>query len=360
MRRRPAYWAIPLLVVFLFLPGRAPQFIIAFTLCIGVFSQVYSRVLESKLTASRVVDFLKISNRDSIVLTIVVENHSFLPVHALSVIDSGKGASSTWEIGRWLIGLAPREKKALKYIVTARTRGEFSVGPIQLTSSDPLGLFPFTITVTSLCRILVRPARKEVRLSIKNGIPQGELTVFNPRYEDISVYRSVRDYTSGDEIKRINWKSSARFGRLFTNEYQDTLNCPFFIFLDLSRESYPLQLRHSMAEAAIEVAAALVNVTTRAHQRCGFASTGSIGHSEVQPYLQVGSRQAEIILDMLAKINLSSGRCADTHLLVRALYTTPHGSRFFRIGPTPNSAEEPKGIRYRSISEYIHEASLNA
>src|SRR5439155_1167202 len=30
----------------------------------------------------------------------------------------------------------------------------------------------------------------------------------------------VREYTAGDEVRRINWKASARLDRLFTNEYE--------------------------------------------------------------------------------------------------------------------------------------------
>src|SRR5439155_1671090 len=48
----------------------------------------------------------------------------------------------------------------------------------------------------------------------------------------------VREYTAGDEVRRINWKASARLDRLFTNEYEGERSGDVVIVVDARRESF--------------------------------------------------------------------------------------------------------------------------
>ena len=254
--------ALALLVVFLFFPGKAVQFISAFALLAGFFSWAYSRVLESGFTATRSIHTLRVARFDRLELSVTIANDSFLPVASCFLADAPGELSIAAEDGRWLFAIRAHEARVLRYVIVGNHRGQYTVGPIQISSSDPLGLFPFKKTIKDNCAILVRPARVDASLSLNSGIPQGSISVRDSRFEDVTLYRSVRDYIAGDELKRINWKSSARFGKLFTNEYQDSLNCPVFVFLSLSINDYPLHLRHSLAESAIEVAAAIIELAS--------------------------------------------------------------------------------------------------
>jgi len=350
---KPARTAIALAlpVVLLFFPGKAVQFVSAFALLAGLLSWAYSRVLESGFTATRSIHELRVARFDRLELSVTIVNDSFLPVSACLLTDFPGELSIAAEDGRWLFELGAHETRTLRYAIVGNHRGQYAVGPIQIASSDPLGFFPFKKTIKDNCAILVRPARVDASLSYDSGIPQGSISLRDTRFEDVTLYRSVRDYVPGDELKRINWKSSARFGKLFTNEYQDSLNCPVFVFLSLSTSDYPLHLRHSLAESAIEVAAAIIENAALMKQQCGFASSGVASGGSDQLFIRVGSSQSECILDILARISMSDAEDGG-ELLARALYAIPSGSRFFRIGPTPPVSRIP----FRKISGYVHEA----
>jgi hypothetical protein len=130
---------------------------------------------------------------------------------------------------------------------------------------------------------------------------------------------------------------------------------------------YPLHLRHSLAESAIEVAAALIERASMMKQQCGFASTGVMPGASENPLIGVASSQAEFILDILARIEMSETE-DNRELLARALYAVPSGSRFFRVGPPPDKSISARnldsapdsiyGITFRQISEYVHEAVI--
>lgn len=354
--------ALALLACFLFVPGRAVRFSSGFLLLTEAVSFLYSLALRNALTASRPIASLRVHKLDRLELAVSVENRSRLSAGACAVTDASGRLSVTADDGRWMLAVAGLERATLRYSVCGTERGDFTVGPIKISASDPLGLFPFEKTIPDFCAILVRPARLAHAVGFDSGIPQGSVKLRDPRYEDVTLFRSIRDYESGDEIRRINWKASARFGKLFTNEFQDSLNCPVFVYLSLASDDYPLNLRHYVIESQIERAAAIVSAAAARGQQCGFASTGTIARSEEPPFVAVGSSRADCILDLLARIEPStSGDGADAKaardgaLFARAIGSLPSGSRVFCVGPAVPAQHPSRRMKFRAVSEYLHE-----
>jgi uncharacterized protein (DUF58 family) len=113
-----------------------------------------------------------------------------------------------------------------------------------------------------------------IRIKSPGGIPLGALISPNPLYEDLTRWRSLREYQSGDELRRINWKASARnsadpSATLLVNEYEAAISCPLVIFLNLDPAEYELRKRELYFERAIEAAAALCLMAARDRQELG-------------------------------------------------------------------------------------------
>lgn len=335
---------IPMILFYLFIPIKELQIIILFFIFILVLSKIYSRILFKGLKVNRNIQELKSNRFDKIDITIYIENHSFLLCPICLVSDMPGILSVNSDDGRTMIFLKPKEVKTFTYSITGYERGLFDVGPIHITSYDPLGLFPFEHEFNNILKVIVRPARVDTDITIKKGIPQGNLSINDKRYEDITLFRSCRDYETGDEAKRINWKAYAKFNKFYTNEYQNSLNCPLFVFLNLSEPQYPLKLRHDIAESAIEVAASIITKANQLKQSCGFASTGSVFNKEdnsyYTPYLFPRNAQAECILDLLATINLTKEDLFSSDILHKALSTFPTNGKFLYIGPLPPTVQD--------------------
>jgi uncharacterized protein (DUF58 family) len=47
----------------------------------------------------------------------------------------------------------------------------------------------------------------------------------------------IREYVPGDEVRRINWKASARLDRIYSNEYEGERSGDVVVILDARRES---------------------------------------------------------------------------------------------------------------------------
>ena len=61
---------------------------------------------------------------------------------------------------------------------------------------------------------------------------------------------------------RINWKVTARTGKLHSMAYLSYLRAPVLIVLNLTREDYPARYRYHYLERAATVAASLYTGTT--------------------------------------------------------------------------------------------------
>jgi len=320
-------------IILLFVPGTILQYAAAFFFILISVSLAYSRIIRSSIVVNHTMDELRSPRFEFLEIKLRIENRSFLPVFSLYIDDKPGILSISADSGRALFHLRKRESILFTYTVNGNTRGEYYAGPAEIRGSDPLGFFPFTLQSNSLCRIIIYPAKSDEQIFFTKGIPQGSIPVKNALYEDTSVYRSVRDYVNGDEIKRINWKASARFGKLFTNEYLTTLSSPCFIYLDVDISYYPEHHRYDHAEHAVEAAAHIAKTAAVMRQQCGLASNGILATQLSAPYLSPKSSQLGVILDTLALLQVCRKEEEDSVLFEKCITACPSGGSFFYLGP---------------------------
>jgi hypothetical protein len=195
----------------------------------------------------------------------------------LAATDS-PGMLAVFRNNKRLCTLKGRSRLVIVWQVYCSDRGIFSLGPGNLRCGDPLGLFPFYAFSGERTRLVVYPAPGIIGIKTPNGIPLGALVSPNPLYEDLTRWRSLREYQRGDELRRINWKASARNSTgqadsaasvLLVNEYEAAVSCPLMVFLNLDPAEYALRQRELYFERAIEAAAALCLMASRDRQELG-------------------------------------------------------------------------------------------
>lgn len=346
------------LIAFLVSPSRPIQSAALFYLLLVGLSWLWSRHLRESLTVERTVSRLRVPRNERLELVILARNRSRLPIYSCLLSDFPGSLAAGADDGRWLLSIPPRSSVTLRYTVIGSSRGEYEVGPLRFRGSDPLCFFPFETVLERRASVMVLPARRESPLTLKEGIPQGSVTLRDPRYEDVTLFRSIRDYQNGDELRRINWKAAARLGKLYTNEFLDSLNCPVMVFCDLRSGAYPVRLRRDQAERVIETAAAAVRAAAQRGQECGFASTG-----EGQPFIHPGASRLDTILDELARIDLSPGGiegdsqalASDRETFARARSVLRSGGRLLYAGPRDPAILAGEWMRFRELGESLYE-----
>ena len=315
------------LLFFLVSPYKLLQFICLGIIFVFLLSFLYSLILSRSIKVERNTPKLKLACKEHSEISFTIKNYSPLTAFVCYFFDEVPYFQIFNEGNKGITMLRPHEIKKINYEVTSRDRGLYHAGPVRFRTSDPLGLFLIDMEVPAPLEITVRPARIKLITEAVPGFPQGNIKINNPCYEDITMRRSIREYMNGDEQKRINWRASAKFDSLFTNQYEDSFDAPFFVFLNLAIEDYDLHTRTFHMEKAIEIAANIVEKSRVLRQCCGFAA-----YAEGFPYLPPHQNQADSILDILSVIKSAQGKI-NYNPMTRFKNQLPHGTLFFEIGP---------------------------
>ena len=347
IRREKLFFALlPILIlIYIFTPWQPVRFLAFFFIFPLLFCRIYSEYLIRHLRVRRGDTELRGFRHEWIEVEMLAENHGLLPAFMLAAADT-PGMLPVFRNNKSLGSLYGKKSRIMHWQGFGTSRGLFILGPGIMRGSDPLGLFPFTLTAHETTKLFVYPAPAYISLKAPRGIPLGVLVSSNPFNEDLTRRRSVREYTAGDELRRINWKASARISfddssGLMVNEYEASLSYPLVVFLNVDPLEYDSKNREMYLERAIEAAAALCVMASRERQ-----SMGLILHSEADEKSEVITPSAFALIPILERLavferrniektsnNEINEKRGSVDRLLKEGKTLPFGTRLVYVGP---------------------------
>jgi len=322
------------LVLVLFFPLRILQFVALMYIGVIGFSYLYSRITARYVTVRRKNKVLRTHRFEPLEIALIVENRSFVPVAYLNVVDQQNTFFAS-EPGNFLVKLRPGERKILSYTIESQHRGQYTVGPAVIQGSDPLGLFPFRTRAAESQTLIVYPEVLPLSLPNSEGLPAGTIRVENPVYEDVTRYRSLREYLPGDSLRRVNWKASARTGKLFVTDYLPLLHAPVLILLNFNSQDYPMRFRYHRIERAAALAASLVVYFLSQRQEIGLIASARLQGGEAVPAAEIRGTHghATTLLELLGKMEPEQGGPGFSELLFTSGIELPVRTRVEVITP---------------------------
>lgn len=112
------------------------------------------------------------------------------------------------------------ERLRRRYRARCEERGLFWFGPVELEAGDPFGIAGVTLMLEAREELVVLPKVLDVPgFELLTGHPLAEETVAHSLAYDPTALRGTRVYRAGDQMRAINWRATARFGALHTNEF---------------------------------------------------------------------------------------------------------------------------------------------
>lgn len=204
--------------------------------------------------------------------------------------------------------LKPGGRQAAVYHVTPSTRGDYTFGDVWLRVRGRLGLVRRTTRVALHTHVKVYPnlieAAKFALMARKGRLQQMGIRAARLRGAG-REFESLRDYMPDDEPRRIDWKASARRGKLVARQYEVERSQNVILALDVGRTMLAEIDGIQKIDYAINAALLLAFVATLSDDKVGlivFADT-------VQSYLppRKGRAQVYAILEALynARASLS-------------------------------------------------------
>ena len=194
---------------------------------------------------------------DQAQVLIEVTNTSLLPVPWVQIIDSVPLALRTGAPFRMALPLGAGATRRTSYTIKGGRRGYYHLGPLRLATGDVLGLYQRQLTAKPVY-ITVFPQVLPVQdLRLPAQLPFGPLAAMQRRGEDPARPAGVRPYQSGDGVRRLDWKSTARVGDLLVRRAEPTIAPETTLALAFRLEDYPARVVKDSLERAVVTAASL-------------------------------------------------------------------------------------------------------
>ncbi len=211
----------------LFLNANVGWFILLALILAPVVSVLFAWLSSRLVTVSCEMEETLLSKGDKCSMTIRVRNASIFPTPPIEI--SLTNAPRIRREGEdVLMSVLPRATESLKVDFRAKICGLSEVGIEQVRVSDYLGLFSFVVKKTD-CEMLRKKVAvipeiaefsakddlllKTTQMSMQNDEAEDTVESMVNTFGGMPGYTS-RDYVPGDPLKRINWKQSAKRGRL--------------------------------------------------------------------------------------------------------------------------------------------------
>ncbi|MFF2479506.1 DUF58 domain-containing protein [Paenibacillus sp. NPDC058071] len=208
--------------------------------------------------------------------------------------------------------LKPYTKVTRRHKITAAKRGRYRLQSVTLTGSDLLGTRYMTkqLKLDGDGELIVYPLPAEVPVhELPTSSWQGDRSVRRWIVEDPFVVTGARDYRPGDSYKQVNWKATARAGRLQVHQYDFTADRKLMIYLNgEDREGMWRDVTdEALIERGIEWAAGAAQTVLQEGMEAGFCTNltveGRVESTMVES--RSGGGQLTELLETMAALTLS-------------------------------------------------------
>jgi uncharacterized protein (DUF58 family) len=132
----------------------------------------------------------------------------------------------------------PGEELRLRYTLTPPRRGDYRFGRLVVRYRSAFGLFERQHAYPLQREVRVYPNLLDLRryeLLVRRGLELEAGTRVARRFGAGTELERLREYVPDDELRRINWKATARRGVAISNEYETERSQNVIVLLDAGR-----------------------------------------------------------------------------------------------------------------------------
>ena len=251
-------WSILLIAatVFVSFYGGTLSYVLFYTaLIVPLVAFVYLLYVFRRFKVSQNLTSHHVVKGEAIPYSYSVANHDIIPYAGVKVGFFDDYSYISGEDGGEEC-LLPGEKRQRDSELFCLYKGEYKVGIKKVTITDFLSMFRLSYKLPRPLKIKVYPRVIELdSFSLEDDTAGKRENTANTNDIPDAL---VRDYVSGDPIKRIHWKATAREGKLMTRKYTGEPKEEISIVFDTSvfskKPGERLEAEDKLIEAVIAVA----------------------------------------------------------------------------------------------------------
>ena len=244
---------------------------------------------------------------DFVHIKIKVRNNGSRRIDFIKVVDIFPGDGSFKLIlGENKMGtrIDPGETMTFSYILQCKQRGEYRLGPLRAVLKDRSGFIFEEKELEEFTKLLIYPSYEDVRRLKSFATRRREGMIYGShrtRQKGMgSEFYGIRLYTSDDEFRRIDWKASARTGKMMIREFESEKNIRVMIFLDASSSMVSGDKFNNKLEYSIRAALILAHLALERRDHVGLI----VFSDKLQYYIELraSTGQKWRMLEALARV----------------------------------------------------------
>ncbi|MGH2506831.1 MAG: DUF58 domain-containing protein [Ktedonobacteraceae bacterium] len=218
-------------------------------LLVLITADIWGKYCLDNLLFQREMSEKRVLFGEEITLAIAIENSKLLPLPWLEVEDivpsglsiQGRQLRVNSTSNRAVLEnlFSPRwyERVTRHYAVTCNSRGVHTFGPTQMRSGDLFGFTDRQETFENKQYLIVYPLIVPLSsFNLPARYPFGDRRAPRRLLEDPSRVIGVRDYSYGDDLRRVHWKATARSMQLQSKVYEATTTYTLVLFLNVATQ----------------------------------------------------------------------------------------------------------------------------
>ena len=242
----------------------------------------------------------KYSNGDANLVGIIVESKYPFPV-SVKVIDEVPVQFQLREQSFDAM-LLPFTPVNFNYELRPVKRGAYVFGLINIMVSTKLGLVQRRFQEGETIEVAVYPSYVQMRkyelLAISNQLKEFGVKKIR-RIGNNMEFEQIKNYVSGDDYRKVNWKATARKSQLMVNQYQEERSQHVYSVVDKGRMMQQPFEGLSLLDYAINASLAISNIALKKGDKAGVVTF----QQKVNSFLPSSSRniQLNLILEHLYK-----------------------------------------------------------
>lgn len=260
------------LVYALFSGGNLPYSIFYSLILMMLFMGVSTYILGKKMYVKVEAEKYEMISGDTNNLVIKVYNNSIFSVPYIEIKNTLISRVLPRDRGN-IISLGINSQKIIRKSFNINTRGHYYLGETVCNISDVLGVFSVKKNYKHKKSVKVYPKvydLNSVRIVGSNlkEFNTKNIKAYNKGPESAETIKNIREYRIGDSYKRINWKVTAKHGKLFVKEYESSESPRIHVFLDLRKSGFVLDKNGEKEEAIVEFYLSLVRYIVQRNGNC--------------------------------------------------------------------------------------------
>jgi len=274
--------------------------IATYILMVAVVGDSLALFIKNRLISAERSTAEKFSNGDENAVKIVVESTYNFPVH-ITLIDELPEQFQMRDQS-FEAKLEPFSPITFNYNLRPVKRGVYEFGVMNVFVSSRLGLVQRRYEEGKNAEVAVYPSfvqmRKYELLAISNQLKEFGIKKIR-RIGNNMEFEQIKNYVSGDDYRKVNWKATARKNHLMVNQYQEEKSQHVYSAIDKGRMMQQPFEGLSLLDYAINASLAISNIALKKGDKAGVVTF----QQKVNSVLPSSSRnmQLNLILEHLYK-----------------------------------------------------------